>query len=232
MLMCNKKVLQEKKEDIREGNGNPFQYSFLENPTDREAWWAIVQGVARIGYDLVTKPPPPPKMWFIHILEYYTVIKKEWNNAICSNMVIQECHTEWSKSEKEKYHMTSFIWTIYGGVNGDLLPEGLCHTQIYCTRAPAPAAVYCWPIPLQETPKHSSGSVSVGSLGPGVHKLLFVPSKSLLPQSSVSSGSRPVMELMLGETTHCWMAIDRITLDTTKKRYPTFNSKGEAPARL
>ena len=53
--MCNKKVLQEKKEDIREGNGNPFQYSFLENPTDREAWWAIVQGVARIGYDLGTK---------------------------------------------------------------------------------------------------------------------------------------------------------------------------------
>jgi len=22
------------------GNGNPLQYSFLENPTDRGAWWA------------------------------------------------------------------------------------------------------------------------------------------------------------------------------------------------
>ena len=22
-----------------EGNGNPFQYSYLENPMDREAWW-------------------------------------------------------------------------------------------------------------------------------------------------------------------------------------------------
>ena len=22
------------------GHGNPFQYSFLENPLDREAWWA------------------------------------------------------------------------------------------------------------------------------------------------------------------------------------------------
>ena len=28
-----------------EGNGNPLQYSCLENPLDREAWWAIVCGV-------------------------------------------------------------------------------------------------------------------------------------------------------------------------------------------
>ena len=25
------------------GHGNPLQYSYLENPTDREAWWATVQ---------------------------------------------------------------------------------------------------------------------------------------------------------------------------------------------
>ena len=29
------------------GNGNPPQYSFLENPMDREAWWATVYGVAK-----------------------------------------------------------------------------------------------------------------------------------------------------------------------------------------
>ena len=28
----------------REGNGNPFQYSCLENPMDREAWQATVHG--------------------------------------------------------------------------------------------------------------------------------------------------------------------------------------------
>ena len=38
-------------------------------------------------------------------------------------------------------------------------------------RAPAPAAVHCWPTPLQETIKQNSGSVSVGSLGPGVHRV-------------------------------------------------------------
>ena len=30
-----------------EGNGTPLQYSCLENPVDRGAWWAAVHGVAR-----------------------------------------------------------------------------------------------------------------------------------------------------------------------------------------
>ena len=30
-----------------EGNGTPRQYSCLENPTDGEAWWAAVHGVAK-----------------------------------------------------------------------------------------------------------------------------------------------------------------------------------------
>ena len=38
------------------GNGNPLQYSCLENPIDREAWQATVHKVTRIGHDLATKP--------------------------------------------------------------------------------------------------------------------------------------------------------------------------------
>ena len=30
-----------------EGNGNPLQYSYLENPMDRGAWWATVLGVSQ-----------------------------------------------------------------------------------------------------------------------------------------------------------------------------------------
>ena len=30
-----------------EGNGNPLQYSCLENPMDRGAWWAAFHGVAK-----------------------------------------------------------------------------------------------------------------------------------------------------------------------------------------
>ena len=30
---------------LGEGNGNSLQYSCLENPMDRGAWWALVNGV-------------------------------------------------------------------------------------------------------------------------------------------------------------------------------------------
>ena len=30
------------------------------------------------------------------------------------------------------------FWRLYGGVNGDLLQEGLCHTQMCCTQSPCP----------------------------------------------------------------------------------------------
>ena len=34
-----------------EGNGNPLQYSCLENPIGRGAWWATVHGVAKSRHD-------------------------------------------------------------------------------------------------------------------------------------------------------------------------------------
>ena len=41
------------------GNGNPLQYSCLENSMDRGAWQAIVHGIIRARHDLATKPPLP-----------------------------------------------------------------------------------------------------------------------------------------------------------------------------
>ena len=32
---------------IGEGNGNPLQYSCLENPMEGGAWWAAIYGVAQ-----------------------------------------------------------------------------------------------------------------------------------------------------------------------------------------
>ena len=34
-----------------EGNGNPLQYSYLENPMDRGAWQAAVHRSQRVGHD-------------------------------------------------------------------------------------------------------------------------------------------------------------------------------------
>jgi len=36
------------------GHGNPLQYSFLENPMDREAWQATVHGVTELDKTEVT----------------------------------------------------------------------------------------------------------------------------------------------------------------------------------
>ena len=41
-------------------------------------------------------------MWYKYTMDYYSAIKKEQNNAICSNMDgPRDCHTEWSKSDRE-----------------------------------------------------------------------------------------------------------------------------------
>ena len=41
----------------------------LENPIDRGAWQVTVRGVARVGHDLVTKPPSPPVL----VIDIYPV---------------------------------------------------------------------------------------------------------------------------------------------------------------
>ena len=38
-----------------EGNGNPLQYSYLENPMDRGTWWVcVVHGSPRVGHNWAT----------------------------------------------------------------------------------------------------------------------------------------------------------------------------------
>ena len=39
-----------------DGNGNPLQYSCLENPMDRGAWWLQSMGSQRVRHKWVTKP--------------------------------------------------------------------------------------------------------------------------------------------------------------------------------
>ena len=49
-----------------EGNGNPLQYSCLENPHGQKSLQATPHGVTRVGHDLVTKPPTPPLVHTCH----------------------------------------------------------------------------------------------------------------------------------------------------------------------
>ena len=75
--------------------------------------------------------------------------------------------------------LCKFRW-LYGGVNGNLLQEGLCHTRVCCTQSPCPCSrplLTCTTAGDTQTLKGRSGLVSVGS--PGVHNILFEPSKCL-----------------------------------------------------
>ena len=66
-----------------EGNGNPLQYSCLENPMDREAWWATVHRVSQLDTSETTK-------------QYiFTYLEKKRNSEITINI------TKYRRREKE-----------------------------------------------------------------------------------------------------------------------------------
>ena len=67
------------------------------------------------------------------------------------------------------------FWWLYGGINGELLQEGLCHIQVCCTQSPCPCGS-----PLLTCT--SSGDTQTqfclsrcGPLGPGAHKVCLSP---------------------------------------------------------
>ena len=50
-----------------EGNSNPLQYSRLENPMDRGAWWATVHGAAKSQTWLSTHTPLSPSHYGLQL---------------------------------------------------------------------------------------------------------------------------------------------------------------------
>ena len=71
-----------------EGNGNPLQYSRLENPMDGGVWQATVHGVTRVGHVLATKPPPTTafriphqETWFVPNQILYSLWSEENNHT-------------------------------------------------------------------------------------------------------------------------------------------------------
>ena len=62
------------------------------------------------------------------------------------------------------------FWQLYGGVNGDLLQEGLCHTQVCCIQCPCPCSRPPLAVPPQEMLRHSSVSISVAHINDPILK--------------------------------------------------------------
>ena len=60
-----------------EGNGNPFQYSCLENPMNSGAWWATVHGITKswtrlsdFTFTFTFNPWPIERIYRWHVLNY------------------------------------------------------------------------------------------------------------------------------------------------------------------
>ena len=72
-----------------EGNGNPLQYSCLENPMGRGAWQATVHGATRVEHDWVTKLPPLPSGCL-------------WCHASCITLLVRGQRLPWFEVKKKK----------------------------------------------------------------------------------------------------------------------------------
>ena len=67
------------------------------------------------------------------------------------------------------------FWQLYGAVNGDLLQEDLCYTQVCCTQSPCPCGR---PLPTCTSTGEAQTQFCLslcGSLGPGAHKGCLSP---------------------------------------------------------
>ena len=53
---------------IGEGNGNPLQYSCLENPRDGGAWWLPSMGSHRVGHDWSDLAAAAADQWSLHLI--------------------------------------------------------------------------------------------------------------------------------------------------------------------
>ena len=66
----------------RVGNGNPLQYSCMENPMDREAWWAKVSGVENSQPEL-SEHRQAPKQHFRTQIDHW--MAPHWWTSVSRN---------------------------------------------------------------------------------------------------------------------------------------------------
>ena len=94
-------------------------HSTIYNSQDMEATWMSIKG----GMD---------KKDVVHM--YSAILlshKKEWNNAICSNIDgPRDYHTNWSQTEKNKYHMISLICKILENDTNEFIHKTETHSKI------------------------------------------------------------------------------------------------------
>ena len=114
-----------------EGNGNPPQYSYLENPIDRGAWQATVHGVARVGQDWATKPPP----WLSDLHDTHQVTQEtgesrtQLSNWTELNWTEAQENTPQLKLVLTEHCNQTFPWKIVFCIHGHVLTKFLSKNE-------------------------------------------------------------------------------------------------------
>ena len=73
----------------------------------------------------------------------------------CSFLLGAGAHKVLFMPSKNLFCVLCTFWQLFGGVNGNLLQEGLHHTRSAAPRAPPHVSGRCWALPPLETLKHS-----------------------------------------------------------------------------
>ena len=88
-------LMPESERSPGEGNCKPLQYSCLENPMDRRAWWAPVQGVPKSGTQLSSWhfTSPQPQMLAASIFKVTLRVDQSTPASHLAQPTIQVGHT-------------------------------------------------------------------------------------------------------------------------------------------
>ena len=131
-----------------EGNGNPLQYSCLEN-----TWGQIMVEVMKImatsfkrshAYTATLSAPNPAAGHHrpMPLPETPGCSQANLGQSLVGSLLLSpgSCyiHTDFDffPLRMPVSPVLCKFWQLYGAVNGNLLQEGLCHTQVCCTPSP------------------------------------------------------------------------------------------------
>ena len=96
-------------------NGNPLQYSCLENPRDGGAWWAVVYGVAQSRTRLKRLSSSSSKSFIVFGLIFRSLIHFEFIFVFgirkCSNFILLHVTVQFSQHHLLK-RLSALLYTL------------------------------------------------------------------------------------------------------------------------
>ena len=133
-----------------EGNGNPLQYSCLENTWGQimvEVMKIMVTSFKRSHACTATLSAPNPAAGHHQptpLLETPRHSQASLGQSLVGSLLLSS--GSWSAQgflcalQESVSPVLCMFWQLPGGVNGDIFQEGLCQTQVCCTQSPCPCS--------------------------------------------------------------------------------------------